>query len=247
MRDDLLEAQAAIDWATANFPSLKQRLDGWLKLDVRVEIKELEPDVPNDLIVATEKEPLPLAFNVEVGAYLNALRSSLDILACAIARRHGVQKIDNVYFPVARSADHFASGNYKGKELIKGIPPAERAKIESLKPYEGGNLLLWSLHHLDIVRKHQRLLEVQVSPRTFSITMWGDIDEYITMVSTGWKRSTDQEAVLALIKKGAPKPQMRLSPHVSLIEPALGRKPLINALDDFASLAHSIIGLFDAP
>lgn len=48
----------------------------------------LIPDTPNDMVVAVEKEPLPLSFNVEVGAYINAIRSSLDILATAMALYH---------------------------------------------------------------------------------------------------------------------------------------------------------------
>jgi hypothetical protein len=192
MRYELLEAQAAVDWAVANFPSLEKRLRTWLKLNVSIEIKEHESSASDDLIVATEKEPLPLSFSIEVGAYLNTLRSSLDLLACAIARRHGVARIDNIHFPIARSAAQFISRKgYKGSEFVKALPAAEQTTIESLNPYEGGNSLLWSLHHLDIVRKHQRLLDVVVRPRTFSIMVWGHIDEYVTMVSTGWMRATD--------------------------------------------------------
>ena len=90
MRDDLLSAQACVDWAVSHFPPLEKRLQEWVDANVEAHIKELEVSSPNDLIVATEKEPLPLAFNVEVGAYVNVLRSSLDIVATALAYRHSM-------------------------------------------------------------------------------------------------------------------------------------------------------------
>jgi hypothetical protein len=74
--------------------------------------------------------------------------------------------------------------------------------------------------------------------------MWG-FSDYVTPIATGWMRSTGQETVLAFIKKSAPKPYMRLTPHVTLNETILGRKPLIAALDQFASAANAIIDLFD--
>lgn len=246
MRDDLLGAQASIDWAVSNFPSLNKRLRKWLDDNVSHEIKELESSETDDLIVAVEKDFLPLSYNVEVGAYINAIRSSLDILACALATRHRIGDLDNIYFPIVKSAALFTSGHYKGSKLVKGLPPAERAIVESLKPYDGGNKLLWSLHQLDIVRKHQRLLDVDISPQSFQIISWGNIDEYVTMVRTGWMRATYQETILAFLKKGVPKPDVRLTPHVTFNEPILGRKPIIAALNEFASLAASIIKLFDA-
>jgi hypothetical protein len=247
MRDDLLPAKASVDWAVSNFPSLKRRLSAWLKDNVHVEIKELESGGPHDVIVAIEKEPLPIAFNVEVGAYINAIRSGLDVLACCLALRYGIKNIEDMYFPVARSGNDFLSGKYKGHKFVKGLPPAERAIIESLEPYKGGHKLLWPLHQLDIVRKHQRLLEIDISPRTFSVFVWGNIDDQITRISGGWRRTTNQETKLALIKKGAPKPEMKLTPQVLLSEPILGPKPLTAALDGFASAANAIINRFDTP
>ena len=38
-------------------------------------------------------------FLVETGAYINAIR--MDILATALAHRHGMLKPEDVYFPVA--------------------------------------------------------------------------------------------------------------------------------------------------
>ena len=86
MQDDLLHAKAAVDWAVAQFPAFQARLDAWLNANVNVSIKKSPPDVPNNVVVATEKETLPLAFQVEAGAYINTIRSSLDIFGCYTCR-----------------------------------------------------------------------------------------------------------------------------------------------------------------
>ena len=74
MRDDLLSAQASVDWAVANLPAFRARLNAWLNANIYVSVKELPTDTPNNVILAMEKEPLPLSFNVEAGAYINATK-----------------------------------------------------------------------------------------------------------------------------------------------------------------------------
>ena len=170
MRSDLLYAKESVDWAEANFPPLQRALNIWLQNNVNVEFKDVNPDGPDCLIVAVEKEPFPLKFSVEFGVYLNAIWSSLDILATSLAQRHGVPRPDSASFPIAKSEAVFLAGkDFKGAELIKGLPASERALIEGLKPYKGGNDLLWSLHNLDIVRKHRRLLTIEVTPSQFRL------------------------------------------------------------------------------
>jgi hypothetical protein len=64
-------------------------------------------------------------------------------------------------------------------------------------------------------------------------------------VAADWIRAK-QETVLALIGKGAPKPQITYSFTVTIAEAGLtDRKPLIAVLDDFAFRATTIIELFD--
>ena len=243
MRDDLLHAQASVDWAVAQFPSLAQRIDSWLKFNIEVAVEDPDPSVPNNVIVAVEKEPLPLALNVAVGAYINAIRSSLDILATSLAYRYRIGNPDKTYFPIVESESIFNGGKFKGAKFIKGLPKVERTAVELLKPYKGGNELLWPLHQLDIMRKHRRLIGVEATPQTFMVSGWGDS---ITPVATGWMRANNK-TVLALVRKDAPKAHVRFTPEVTIYEADLvERKGVIKALNQFASLADSIIKLFDS-
>jgi len=213
-----------------------------MKLNVEVRFEDLELGNPNRLIVAVEKEPLPLSFNVEVGAHLNTLRSSLDILATALAHRYGIAKPNEVYFPVVRSEAVFLGGDYKGSKLVKGLPPAERALIEELKPYKGGNDRLWWLHDLDIVRKHRGLLAAEITPASIGISGFGIRDHFVP-VSSGWMRA-DDKTVLGFWPRGRAEPKVDFTPYVAIIDGAFVESA-VPALDKFARLAASIINLFN--
>jgi hypothetical protein len=246
MNDDLLHAQASVDWPVTQLPAFKSRLDAWLNENIQVIVKELPADTPNNFVVAVQKAPLPLAFQVEAGAYVNAIRSSLDILASALANRHCKHLIDDAYFPIVNSAAIFASNHYKGSKFIEALPKRERSIIESLKPYDGGNKLLYPLHLLDIVRKHKRLLSVDILPAKLNIIgvkMKGPFRPFIS----GWIRSGDDETVIGLLTKGVvPNPQFKLTMQVSLSETTyLEHREIIATLREFASLANSIIKRFD--
>jgi hypothetical protein len=250
MQPDLLHAQASVDWAESNLPLFKERLDAWLRKNVDVAIRKQPPNVPNNVVVIEAKESFPLAFQVEAGAYLNVIRSSLDILSSALTNRHCQALIDDAYFPIASSRAIFLTGKgYKGHKLIQALPAKERAIIESLKPYRGpdGNELLCALHDLDIVRKHARLLEAGIAPRTFMVSGWGDTIKAFTPVSTGWVSTGPDEAVIGLIAKdAAEKPHIKATPQVSFTETAyLPRREVITALHEFANFAKSIIKMFD--
>lgn len=122
MRDDLQFASAALDWTEANLQPFDARINGWIKTSFQIRISQLEENPTHNLVIAFEKEPLPLAFNVEAGAYINTIRSSLDILATALAERHRMAESENVYFPIAKSEIAFLSEDYKGVKFVKALP-----------------------------------------------------------------------------------------------------------------------------
>jgi hypothetical protein len=239
MRADLLHAQASVDWPVSQFPSLESRIIAWLHLNLEVVVKNPDPDIPYDLVVVIEKEPLPFAFHVEAGAYINTIRSSLDVLASALYARNRMSENAEAHFPIFRSWVDFIDP-VEGLEGKKWLSPAERAVIKTLNPYQGGNELLWSLHQLDIMRKHRRLLRVEPTPGFFRV-----VGPAVEPLQTGWMR-TNNQTVLARIAKGASQPQVTRAFTVTLDEPGIAvRKPLIEALYEFADLAESMIKLFD--
>jgi hypothetical protein len=206
--------------------------------------------------VAIEKEPLPLSFQVETGIYVNAIRSSLDILSCTLADRHCKALMNDAYFPIAgdrpgqSAADYFADSiktgkGLKGAKLVKALPAKERDIIVSLKPYKGGNGLLWPLHLLDIVRKHQRLLAIDIHPATLKIAGWGDATKAFKTVAT-WVRGADNETVLGFLANGRHHPKIEFTPQISFDETLyLPHGEVVATLYDFVRLAKAIIRNFD--
>jgi hypothetical protein len=244
MRDDLVYAQAAVDWAMAQLPSLNERIEAWLALNVEMVVRDQPPPAPYDMLVAVEKAPLPLAFSIEVGSYVNVIRSSLDMLATALAARYGVTRPEDAYFPVSNSAAAFASGGDKGSKFVKGLPDAERTIIERLKPYQGGNETLWALHRLDIMRKHRRLLDIEIRPLQIGVTGLKPPGDDYQPIATGYIR-VNNETALGLIRKGATGYNVKVFPHVAFneAEPRT-REPIVRALSRFAGYAGGIIRRF---
>lgn len=250
MRDDLLHAEASVDWAETNIPLFKKRLDTWLSKNMHLAVREQPPDIPNNVVVIAEKEPFPLSFHVEAGIYINAIRSSLDMLASALAERHCKPLVDDAYYPVAASEDVLLSGKgFKGDKFIQALPVKERRIIELQRPHRGsdGNRILCILHDLDIVRKHARLLSVEISPRSFVVSGWGEMKKIFTPISRGWLRTGPDETTIGLLAKDAPQqPKIKFTPQVSFSETAyLPHADVVIALYDFAKMAKTIIREFD--
>jgi hypothetical protein len=121
MRPDLLGALASIDWPSSQFLPFHARLEEWLRANVCIEIRDVPPPATYNPIVAVGKELLPLAFSVEAGAYINAMRSSLDILAMALVRRHSIEIGErSVHFPIFGSEASFQE--FKGGSLLQRAP-----------------------------------------------------------------------------------------------------------------------------
>ena len=245
MQPDLLHAAASVGWAEAQLPSFVERIERWLADNIEIVIEETPAPATHDIMVAVKKEAFPLAFNVEFGAYINAIRSGLDILATSLAERYSACKPEDAYFPIARNKAAFLAGGYRAKEFVKGLPPTPRAIIESLEPYTGGNSLLVELNQLDIMRKHRRLIDINIVPQSLFIDHRGS---KIFEGEVVFPDRREDKTILGRIRKDAARSKIKFTPAITLREPqSAGGKDVIAALRQFASLAHSIINLFDTP
>jgi hypothetical protein len=143
MRDDLLDAQAAIEWAIPQIPLLRDALRGWTK-DHPYELR-IEPYSGvggGNALIAYQTAPLPRVFNAWAGAIINSLRSSLDLLAAALAARNGAKPSADTHFPVYGSEQEMIDP-LTGIEGKKWLSKRERTAIKALKPYQGGNEAIW--------------------------------------------------------------------------------------------------------
>src|SRR6266446_9398894 len=76
MRDDLLDAQAALDWAVTQIPSLQEAFLVWQRGNPYRIVQERDPDGGPDFAVAYQEKPLPRALNAWVGAIINSIAAA---------------------------------------------------------------------------------------------------------------------------------------------------------------------------
>jgi hypothetical protein len=110
--------------------------------------------------------PVPDRCGAILGDIVHNLHSALDLLAWQLVLSNGEMPGQGTYFPIGASQESF--DNDVNRKL-KGADPKAIELVRSLKPYAGGNDLLYKLHRLDIIDKHRVLLVVGAAYRTLSV------------------------------------------------------------------------------
>lgn len=93
--------------------------------------------------------------SVSAGLILHMLRSPLDNIVNEIAFQHSGKR--SVAFPFGKNIHAFEE---RAREKTKNLPSDAVDLIYGLKPYGGGNELLWAVHDLNVDDKHPGLTAV---------------------------------------------------------------------------------------
>lgn len=176
-----------------------------------------DPDTRRMIYYVTEVRDTPAPLGAIAGDVIHSARTALDHLAYQLVLvgtgRPGPFK--RVYFPIADSAVEYEAAKTKETTLM---PAAAMAAIDALKPYRGGNDVLWRLHRLDDVDKHRVLLtvgsnfeSVNVAPVVAPPPVGSAPDLTGSMEGSGWppdKIASVRElaAKMALFSKPADRP-----------------------------------------
>src|SRR5262245_54788154 len=123
MRDDLLDAQAAVDWAIAQLDILSERIARWIDGRPYTVTGDKDPQSGEDVWDIREADPIPRLINAEAGAIINSIRSSLDLLANKLAERNGHIGKKDVYFPICLVPAEFQS---RGRKKIKRLSATDQ-------------------------------------------------------------------------------------------------------------------------
>lgn len=99
-------------------------------------------------------ERLPVVWRVLACEVIEHARSALDHAAFATAALSGRPGAKSAHFPIAETPADLENG-IKGR--CKDIPSDIHTLFRSLKPYQGGNDLLWTLNNLCNASKHKLL------------------------------------------------------------------------------------------
>lgn len=244
MRDDLLDAREALNWAIAQMKILNGRISIWIKSRPYGAIVEPDSNPAYDIVKLRHNgPPLPLIINAEAGAIINMIRSSLDLLAVALAERNGHIAPKDVYFPIADSVLSFIDPKDGAIKKIARLTENDRKRIERLKPYKGGDDLLYSLHQFDIMRKHRRLVRAHIRLRNINVWRVGHHPDAKWIYSGSLEDGTP----LCLIAGGTHH-DTKVTPEIFLAETTIPyRGPIRTALPTIAKRVEEIISMFDNP
>lgn len=252
MRDDLLDAYAAIDWAVAQVPVVHETFNTWVRSQPYAFSRERDPNSgDHDLIVAVEKSPMPRMLNVGTGSVVHFLRASLDMLAAALACRNRVKPGRNTHFPIFDTAIGASDPN-RGLDSQKckhWLSDSERAIIKSLRPYKGGDDTLWTLNKLDHLFKHERLVisHANIIGATVLFPHWFMVNGTKSIVHH------DEKTILGRVgRRDVFSPSYgNVAPIVDIAfnEPGLDLidESVIPLLRRFNARVVEIIGMFDVP
>ena len=173
MREDLYDAWHAIQWAAHQTTQLQERFLQWqrrhpYKLDM--EIRREEPDWK--YLVAYPKTPLDPLIYGDFGSTVNSIRTALDLTMSALLIRNGHSPNSDALFPIRKEETEFYK-RIDGFQAKGWITLGEADIIRKTKAYKGGDHLLYHLHKLDILRKHERLIEVVPAIANANLTAFG--------------------------------------------------------------------------
>jgi len=121
---------------------------------------ERDQDTQKPVYYVSSAEAIPNIIALIAGDAIQNLMSALDHLAyqlvCA-ATSDNPPSPKRIYFPIDDDA-----AKYEDKKIkkLQGARQTTIDAIDAIKPYKGGNDLLWVLHQLNNVEKHRLLLTV---------------------------------------------------------------------------------------
>jgi len=136
------------------------------------------------------------------GDVLQNLRSALDHLAyqLVVVGKNSPGPFSHVYFPIADNAEKYlAERNRK----VAGMREYAIAAIDAVKPYQGGNDLLWRLHRLNNIDKHRLLIAVGSAYR--SVNVGGVLERHL-------RTTLESSPAMAHLSKDLPKMDVFIKP-----------------------------------
>jgi len=245
-KSDLSAARAKLNWADRQIGVLDAEIQSFLKekpYAISVDHPDAEPGIRYYVLDQTGQ--IPDIISTGIGAVIAPQRDSLDLLATALAKKNGATRPNDVYFPISKSEAIFRESITSKK--IRELSSLDRAAIESLKPYQGGNDLLYALHALNVKNKHHDLLTIFSAPRDIVETAKeGRGGGYVRRFAIWGPSTSPYPGKPCIFYDADPEVELNIAVDVAFREvgPA-HNKPVIATLREFSSLSNSIVDLFE--
>lgn len=168
----LVNAYAKLDRTSGQISELRGLIGTCLRYSSFQTVRRFDADRDEEVWSFQLDPPIPAEVAVIVGEVLHNLRVPLDYLACALARLNtGSDKGE--YFPFGEDEDAFTE---QTKQKCKKLSVEATNMIQALKPYKGGNDLLWSIHQMNRADKHREITPINLHTGSNSLS-------YLTVLS----------------------------------------------------------------
>jgi hypothetical protein len=247
MKPDLSMPRAKLNWANNQIEILKSDIRKYGEREPYKIVTKPNTGGKGVLCYLEVVEPIPDLISAHVGAILEGQRGCLDFLVTALAEKNGAIEPRDCYFPIADCEQAFLEGRTQKK--IKRLAPEDRKVIHALKPYKGGNDLLYALNWLNNKGKHRKLIPVAKQARMVEISGHALIQQRAEWSPDDVNAGAPVAAIHAIGPSPGVDPEIKLKLAVDIgfgkVTDATPARPVVPALREFSSLAASIIDRFD--
>ena len=187
-----------LDWAEKHIQKLNAALRVFHDAHPVHLLTKTESDTGELTYYVGEVPKIPSHIPLITGDVLHSLRGALDFLACGIVPV--VTK--DTKFPIGHSAQAYKSSLGR---LVPGLNQAALKVLDSVKPYDGGNITLSALHRLNNIDKHRLLLTAcTISPTHHLTPEEIAVQDPLGPSDIPFTFPTGERAVLRFSNKGLP-------------------------------------------
>jgi hypothetical protein len=162
------DAFEKIKWANKRIDQLKVAIDGFIKLNPYSVRGKRNPQTQEPIYYLARKDDIPPDIVLLAGDVLQNLRTALDyaIVALAPAAMKSDRKLG---FPIFESIPPPPDDEAKFAGKVGCLRHEAQDYIKQIKPYKGGNRVLWRLHELNIRDKHRLLFSAGLVIQGFNV------------------------------------------------------------------------------
>ena len=169
------DVRLKLQWAEHHFRNFQIELGKFTRSHPYTIVIESDPKTQETLYRLARDLIVPSGFRTLAGDILQNLRSALDYLAYALVIANGGKPTTSTMFPISDngpSSPKYES-SFGGK--VNGMRQDVVDLIRTVKPYKGGDDVLWRLHRLNNIDKHRLLVTCGAFIHNWSITQHIDV------------------------------------------------------------------------
>lgn len=263
----LAEVWAKIERANDNINDLNTKINALINSDVYHFVSEPHANATESILRIIGPEP-PLYFSTIIGDIVQQLRSSLNLLICALVIKNGNSVTRIHEFPICDTPKRFKTACERGK--IKGISLAAKKAIWFRQPYRRSIDLkknfLYVLRELSNTDKHRDLiavltlghardLDISASPPSIKKSKEKNANKHpLTIIGIypiiGSQRPTEEGTEVLRFVFSEPEPYFKVNskPVINIVFSDLGimpKQPIIYIIKQISKKTAALIKSFE--